>query len=714
MAADVRGAEPLSPLASADPPATLNMSRIPIATRRLSTAVVCHGLLAVLFAGTGAGEVVRVEIGESRPFADGAAFGEAGAYDRVTGRLYFEVDPAHTANRRIVDLTLAPRTASGRVAFSADFFLLKPRDPGRGNGRLLYDVNNRGNKLALHALNGAGGNNPSTSSDAGNGFLMRQGYAVLWSGWNGDVLPGGDRLQIELPVARGPEGDITGRVYSEICVDEPTDSVPLCWGNTRVYPAASVEEAGATLSVRPQRSGTPTPLPRDEWAFARVENGRIVPDATRLHLEQGFKPGWLYDLVYTAKDPRVSGLGFAAVRDAVAFFRYGRETTGSRANPLAGAVQHAYGFGISQSGRFLQDLVCQDFNGDEQNRTVFDGCFVHVAGAGRTLLNERFAQITRHGSQHEDNLYPTDAFPFTTVPQEDPLTHQHGDWPARSRSSGHLPKLILMMTSTEYFGRGGSLLHTNVEGSQDVPIDPSARLYHIAGGNHLFTTPTSQGIAAYPMNTLEYTPLLRALLVCLDEWVSSGREPPPSAYPRIADGTLVSLDRYRRMFPDVPGVSPPDWIYTPLRLDLGPRYASEGIVDFAPPKAGPPYRTLVPAVDEDGNEVAGVRLPQVAVPLATFIGWNKRAERFGAPRALTRWAGASFPLPAGPEAALQTGDPRRSVLERYPSREDYESRVKQVCNGLVEQRLLLDEDVARIVAREPAVNPWSVPGVNNQ
>lgn len=683
--------------------------------RRYSGAVgICNCLFAILTVSSAAAEVVRIEVSESRPFAEGTTFGSVGGYERIAGKLHFEVDPAHAANRTIVDIDLAPRTASGRVAFSADFFLLKPVDPARGNGRLLYDVNNRGNKLVMHALNGAGGNNPATASDAGNGFLMRHGYSVLWTGWNGDVVAGGDRLRLELPVARGPEGDITGRIYSEICVDEPTQSMPLCWGNTQVYPAANVDEPEATLSMRPRRSADPTPIPRDQWAFARLENGRPVPDATRLYIKDGFKPGWLYDLVYTAKGPRVSGLGLAAVRDAVSFFRYAQNTDGSTTNPLAGAIRHAYGFGISQSGRFLQDLVYQDFNGDEQGRMVFDGCFVHVAGAGRTLLNERFAQITRHGSQHEDNLYPTDAFPFNTVPQEDPLTHQTGDWLARSRKSGHLPKLILTMTSTEYFGRGGSLLHTNADGSRDVPIDPTARLYHIAGGNHSFSVASNRGIAAYPVNTLDYTPLMRALLLCLDEWVSAGREPPASAYPHIADGTLVPLEQYRQAFPAIPGVSAPDWIYTPLRLDLGPRYASRGIIDSAPPKAGPPCRVLVPAVDEDGNDLAGVRLPQIAAPLATFVGWSKRAERYGQPRALTRWSGASFPFPATPDEAASAGDPRTSVIERYPSLADYERRIRRVCEDLTDRRLLLDEDVARITAREPAVNPWAVAGAANE
>ncbi|HOA72298.1 MAG TPA: alpha/beta hydrolase domain-containing protein [Phycisphaerae bacterium] len=678
---------------------------------RLQTVLAVIGL--AIGAAASQAEVVRIEIASRELFANGQAFGSTGAYERITGKLHFEVDPDHPANRHIVDISLAPRTANGKVPFSADFFLLQPADASRGNGALLYDVNNRGNKLVLHALNGVGGNNPRTPADAGNGFLMRQGYAILWSGWNGDVLPGGDRLQLELPVATSPKGPVTGRVYAEICVDRLVKSAPLVWGGTRVYPAADIHERSAELTMRPHRSAEPILVPRDAWAFAREEDGRVIPDPTHLYVKAGFKPGWLYDLVYTARDPRVSGLGLAAVRDAVSFFRYAATTEGSLGNPLAGRIQRAYGFGISQSGRFLQDLLYQDFNGDEHQRTVFDGCFIHVAAAGRTLLNERFAQITRHGSQHEENLYPTDAFPFTTVPSEDPLTGRRGDWLARSRASRHLPKLILTVTSTEYWGRGGSLLHTDVEGRRDVELDPAVRLYHIAGGHHTFSTPGDKGIAAYAPNGLDYTPLLRALLVCLDEWVTAGREPPASAYPRIADGTLVSLEEYQRMFPVIPGLSVPSAMYVPLRLDLGPRYATHGIADFVPPRVGPPYRVLVPAVDADGNETAGVRLPQISVPLATYTGWNVRAEPFGAPGALTRWQGAQFPLPrmraAGPvEGTSGTSaitDPRPSVLERYPTREAYIMKIRRACEELRDRRLMLDEDIELTIEKLAAAWP---------
>ncbi|HSW44474.1 MAG TPA: alpha/beta hydrolase domain-containing protein, partial [Phycisphaerae bacterium] len=508
----------------------------------MRTSHFVHVLMLMWWAIPARAEVVQIDVADRRPFAEGRTFGEVGSYERIQGGLWIEVDPDHQANQQVVDLKLAPRTPAGKVRFRTDFFLLKPTDALRGNGCLLYDVNNRGNKLAIHAFNNARNNDPLSPADAGNGFLMARGYCVLWTGWNGDVLPGDGRMQIDLPIARGPDGPVTGRVYSEICVDKPSHSEPLCWGNTRVYPSVSFDNTSAVLTMRPNRAAQPTEVSRDRWSYARLEDGKVIPDPTFMYLKDGFRPGWLYDLAYEARDPRVSGLGTVAVRDAVSFFKYAARDSESPVNPLAGAVDRACVFGISQSGRFIHHLLFEDFNGDERGRTVFDTAFAHVPGSGKAIFNARFTQITRHGSPHEEHLYPSDVFPFTTVSQTDPVTGRKGDWLERSRRSGHLPKLFITETSTEYWARGGSLLHTDVEGCRDVPLDPNVRLYHIAGGQHLFTTPPNRGICRYDPNTLNYQPLLRALLVALDGWVKAGAEPPASRYPRIADHTLVDVE----------------------------------------------------------------------------------------------------------------------------------------------------------------------------
>ena len=646
------------------------------------------GLAAcILWTASGRAEVVRLQIDRREPFAQGRAFGPSGPYEKLTGRLSLETAPENPANRRVVDLGLAPRNARGCVESQTDFFLLKPADPAKGNRRLFYEVNNRGNKLGLGALNDAGANNPTTAADAGNAFLMRQGYAILWCGWNGDVLGGGDRL---------PDRPITGPIYAEITVNQKASSQPFAWGNSDPYLAVELDNRSATLSMRPTRSAPAQEIPRDQWAFARWEGGKAVPDAKHLYVKQGFRPGWLYDLVYVGRDPRVTGLGLAAVRDVVSFFRHAKADSQGTPNPLAGAVDRAYVFGISQSGRLIHHFLYQGFNADERGRAVFDGALVHVAGGGKGLFNGRFVQTTRHGSHHEDNLFPSDFFPFASTPQDDPLTGRRGDALQQARAAGPVPKILFTQTSAEYWCRAASLLHTDVAGRRDLPLAPEVRLYFIAGAQHGVSSTPDRGIYQHPQNILDHRPALRALLVALDRWVSRGQEPPPSRYPRIADGTLVDLAAYRRAFPRLPGISLPESFYAPLRLDLGPRWETEGIADFVPPKVGPAYCTLVPAVDRDGNDLGGVRLPDVAVPVATYTGWNLRAAASGAEGMLGRWTGSYFPFPRTARARQQSGDPRPAVLERYPTQQDYLDRIGQIARQLVREGYLLEEDAERI------------------
>jgi len=668
--------------------------------------VLLFAVPSIVLSGVARGEVVRIQIDRREPFAGGQSFGSTGPYERLSGRMFFEVDPERAANARVVDLKLAPRNARGKVEFWSDFFLLKPAEPRSGNRRLFYDVNNRGNKLALGAFNHRGGNDPSSAADAGNGFLMRQGYSILWCGWNGDVRAGDNRLLIGLPVATENGKPIQGQVHAEITVNDKSFSQPFYWGNSDPYPAATLDNRSATLTMRPDRAHDAVAVPHDDWAFARSENGKTIPDAKHLYVKEGFRPGWLYELVYTATDPRVTGLGFAAVRDAVSFLRFGDKDSEGHVNPLAGTIERAYAFGISQSGRFIHHLVYEGFNTDEQRRMVFDGAIAHVGGGGKGYFNHRFAQTTRHGSQHEDNLSPSEFFPFTTSPEIDPVTGERGDTLGRARAAGHVPRLFFTGTSTEYWTRGTSLLHSDVEGKVDIAPDPNVRIYFITGGQHGVSSSSDRGIYQNPTNILDHRPVLRALLVQLDRWATEGTEPPASRIPRIADGTLVDLAHFRAAFPAIPGVKPPDAMYVPVRLDFGPRWKESGIADFVPPRIGPPYKMLVPAVDADGNEIAGIRLPDIAVPTATFTGWNKRSEAVGAAGALGRWTGSYLPFALTAEDREQTGDPRPSIAERYPTRDAYLSRVAESAIKLRDEGLLLDEDVIEIVKVAASRKYW--------
>lgn len=666
-------------------------------------------------------QVVRVEIDERASFAGGHAFGDTGPYEKIVGRLHIEVDPDHPANDRVSDLALAPTNERGRVEVWTDFFLLKPVDAGRGNGRLLYDVANRGNKVALGTFNGGGGNDPGTLADAGDGFLMEEGYSILWSGWSGDVAAGNDRVQIGVPVARNEDGSpIVGRIYAELestvyglyiaNVLEPGSdaamrryrSLPFDWGSSLPYPSVEMDNGSATLVKRPRRDAEGVEVPRDEWSFGRLENGAVVPDPTWVHVEEGFEPGWLYDLVYEGKDPRVTGLGLAATRDAISFFRYASDEEGPRANPLAGTVEFAYGYGGSQSGRFLHHFVYEGFNADLGGRIVFDAIMPHVAGAGKGIFNHRFGQTTRHGSHHEEGLYPSDFFPFNSVQQRDPVTGASGSMLDRARASGHVPRVFFTQTSTEYWSRAASLLHTDVEGKVDADVDPSVRIYMIAGTAHNSMT---GGAYQSPVNRTTTRPAMRALLVALDRWAADGVEPPASRYPRIDDGTLVDLAAFRERWPGIPGAAAPEGHYRPLRLDPGPRWYTEGIADHVPPKIGPPFETLVPTVDADGNEVAGIRLPHVAVPLATWTGWNLRNASWGAGGMLTRWMGSYLAFPRTQAEGSRLADPRRSVEERYRTHDEYVAQVERVCRELVAGGYLLERDAAALI-REAAALAW--------
>jgi hypothetical protein len=656
--------------------------------------VLFHALICwVAICGAAPAEVVRLVIQKREPFAGGESFGTAGPYERITGRMFLEVDPGHPANARIVDLALAPRNANGKVEFWTDVFLLKPVDPTRGNRRLFYDVNNRGNKLALGAFNNRGGNDPATPADAGNGFLMRQGYTIFWCGWNGDVVAGDHRLLIGLPIATQNGKPITGLVHAEIVVNDKSYCQPFYWGNSDPYPSTSLDNREARLTMRASRSQPPIAVPHEEWAFARFEEGKTIPDPKHLYLRQGFQPGWLYELVYTAVDPRVTGLGFAAIRDTVSFLRYTQHDATGAANPVHGTIERAYAFGISQSGRVIHHLVYEGFNSDEAQRVVFDGTFAHVGGGGKGYFNHRFAQTTRHGSQHEDNLSPSEVFPFTSTSEYDPVTGERGDILERARAAGQIPKMFFTTTSTEYWTRATSLLHTDVEGKTDIAPDPSVRIYFITGGQHGVSSSPDRGIYQNPVNILDHRPVERALLVALDRWVTTGMEPPASRIPRISDQTLVDLATYRNSFPLVPGAKPPEAMYVPLRLDFGPRFKDQGIADVVPPRVGPAYHTLVPAVDADGNDIAGIRLPDIAVPVATYTGWNLRSEPIGAAGALGRWNGSYMTFPLTADDRAKSGDPRLSIMERYPSREVYLARYLEVAINLRDERFLLDEDV---------------------
>jgi hypothetical protein len=662
---------------------------------------------------------LEIRIDDLRPFAGGHEFGNAGAYERLTGRVLFAVDPLAPAQADVVDLRKAARDRDGMVRFEADFMILKPASGG--NRRVFFDYGNRGHKRALQFFNDAPHtNDPLTLDQAGNGFLMRRGYAVAWLAWEGDILPGDGRMVLDVPVATHDGAPIAGRVRTEIIVDLPWGSTMPLSGRVAAhsYPVACRDQSDAVLTRRRYPYDTPEVIPDSDWDFAQEVHGAgaesgaperaVVPADSFIHYQAGFEPGWIYELIYTARDPKVMGLGHVAVRDFVSFLKY----QGGDANPLAG-ISKAYGWGRSQTGRCLRDFVYRGYNADAAGRQVFDGVMPHVAGAGRKWLNQRFASpIVSGGQQYEDHFNIADSFPFSYAWSADHLTGREDAILKRPETD---PLVFHTQTSTEYWVRRGSLVHTDTSG-HDLPQPETVRVYCWSSSQHsanpLLKTPV-KGIGQNFSNTVATSMLFRALVDAMDRWATDGTRPPDSRVPTRADGTLVEYPRWRRQFPAIPGVTPlaePNAL--PL-LDFGPE-ADKGILREPPvivhgrndPDGGPGlrYTVLVPSVDQDGNDIPGVRAPMVSAPLGTYTGWNPRARGYGH-GAQWKFEGSYIPFPDTPAERAATGDPRLSIMERYPDWHAYVAAITLAARELVVAGLLLEEDVERCAAAAQRWNP---------
>jgi len=641
---------------------------------------------------------IRLQIDQKELLAGGAEFGASGAYERLSGVVHFAVDPKAPAYRAVVDLEHAWTNAAGEVEFSADFCLLKPVEPTRGNRRILFDVINRGNIRALQFFNDAEPTNaPSTPAQVGNGFLMRRGYTIAALAWQGDILPGIERMSMRLPVA-----PVTGLVRAEFIADRAgVLSVPLSGNDYTVsYPTVSLDTRAARFSMREYAHDPRQTITPDAWEFARADaQGRSVPSSVHCFLPGGFRPGWIYELVYTAEGPLIQGLGFTGVRDFLSFLRNVDQDDAGQPNPLrqgGGSIERVYGWGRSQSGRFLREFVYRGWNEDAHGRRVFDGVHPHVTGAGRVTLNYRFAQPGRYPRQHEDHLVASDEFPFAYALTSDPLS---GRADAILKRPNTDPLVIHTQTAAEYWQRRGSLVHTDAFGS-DLPEHPRARIYFFASSQH-FAPPgggPERGAHKHPSNPLDTAPVLRVLLDAMDAWATHGTPPPDSRRPRRDEGTLVTATEYRARFPEIPGVSSPPAPNRLKRLDLGPEITA-GRFALEPPGVyeQDEYAVLIPAPDSDGNDAAGVRTPHIEAPLATHTGWNYRSA--GSTQALYSIVGSHLPLAATAAEREKTGDPRPSIAERYRSREDYIARIAVAAHALMQARLLLPEDVDRYVAR---------------
>lgn len=630
-------------------------------------------------------ELTGIVVDERGNVAEGSAYGLVGSYERLRGRLEFAVDPDAAANAIVRDLAHGPRGRDGRVEFAADFYLLKPTDMARANGALLFEVSNRGRKGILPMLSRAAGSlDPTTSAELGDGFLLEEGYTLLWVGWQFDPADDdADLLRAYPPAARG----VRGPVRSDFVVRAPARSQSLGDRGHQPYPAADVDAPGYTLTVRNAPMAERREIPRADWRFAREVDGRPVPDPGHVYLEDGFEPHLIYELVYESENPPIAGLGLAAIRDAIAALKFdGADALGIDAT----ALDRSIAFGISQSGRVLRTFLYDGFNSDERGRKVFDGVMPHIAGGARGGFNHRFAQASRASWSF---FYPNAQFPFADVTLTDPVTGRT-DGLLAGLPETSMPKIVYTNSSNEYWRGTAALTHVDPTGRIDIELPDNVRIYHLAGTQHVpGAYPPTRGESAEPRNPNAYGWHLRALLTALDGWIAEDRAPPPSRYPKLADGTLVP--REGLAFPRLPGLRVPARLRGARDVDFGPRFATEGIVDREPPDVGAGYPILLPQVDADGNEVAGLRSPELSVPLATFTGWSLYDPSQGPADELVSLQGSYVAFAA--TAAERGDDPRPAVLERYAHWAHYVGLVAEETLAQIDAGYLRPEDMAAIL-----------------
>ncbi len=642
--------------------------------------------------------LVRLEIATRKPFAEGQSFGNVGSYEQIDGLAHFAVDPAHPDNAVIADIALAPRNADGLAEFSADFRIIKPVDNDHGNGRLLLDVVNRGKELALKNLNSAPDGPPDADPHPGNGFLMRHGYSLVWCGWQHDVPDAPGLFRCNVPNAKNPDGSpVSGKIVVSFQPLTRIDTQFLSDRDHKPYPTNHLESWDSVLTVQEHEDAPETVIPRDKWAFARLDGGRRIPDAACVTLDGGFEAGKVYRVVYETSHAPVVGLGLLATRDIVAWLRYGKTDAEGTANPLSGALGRAYAYGRSQSGRFLRQMLHLGLNRDEEGGIVFEGMLPNVAGGKMGEFNVRFGQPSSLSNRSVNNLPP-----FLDIEpggEEGVL--------AEVTRRGVAPKVIHTNTSSEYWGGHGALAHVTADGKADATLPENVRSWLFCGTQHgpanlpiSDTNPDSGARGTQALNYVDYRPLMRAALVHLDNWVTHNELPPANGYPSYADNSIVEAGELADRFRALPGVEFPEHHKIMRGLNFGPDRAVPTVI---PPEVGDAYPSLVSAVDADGNEVGGIRLPAIAVPLATYTGWNVRHADIGGPGQVLSpggtVVGGAIPFAASRAERMASGDPRASIEERYASRDEYLARVREYAGTLMEQGYLLAEDVDVIVGQ---------------
>ena len=656
------------------------------------TAIAAGGTL--IAAPAADARITRIDVTSTEsPTFGGYSWPGVGQYEKLVGKAYGEISPTDPKNSVIVDLNLAPRNANGNVEYAVDFYILKPIDLSKGNHKMMYEPPNRGRKTWNALARMPAGNDPGSVTDnatLAQSFLMPRGYTIVFSGW--DASAGTDNSNfnttITLPVAKNPDGStITGPSYEYFI--GPTSSYTLN------YPAATLDQSAATLTHRVHLDDTPEVVPASGWQYGA--------DGKSISLTGGanFVANDIYEFSYTAKDPTVNGVGFAAIRDFVSFLRYDTQDDEGNDNPLAGDVQFITTEISSQPGRLLNDFDHLGFNQSENGKKVFDAHMNWIAAGDGINMNLRFSQPGRTNRNRQDLLYIEGRFPFASVSTTDPISGETDGRYVKCAATNTCPLVAQIYSANEYWVKAASLLHTTPDGKTDLADAPNERNYFISSHQHGTGSATSKGACQQFQNPLDSSPVQRSLFLALDDWGNKHIMPPPSMVPKIADGTLAkSTSQADVGFPTIPGVTYTGLKTTRYRFDYGPNFYATGIMTIDPPTGsgpmednpawGPIYPSFVPATDADGNDIAGVRLPDVTVPLATYTGWALRAG----PQANDGCEGSGQFIPFAKTAAdrAASGDPRKSIEERYPNFSSYYFKVNQAINSFVANRWMLPED----------------------
>jgi len=646
-------------------------------------------LILVFTCYTSQARIVRVIVIKTEPYMEGKVFGTAGPYEKLTGQAYGEVDPGNPLNSIIQDISLAPGNERGMVEYISDFIILRPADMAKSNGLLFLSLPNRGDAFPADTV------------------LLGRGYVYFWCAWQGDVLRGNNRLIMRVPYANDNGSEIAGILRTEYQVSLAINTLNLSssffTGQTHhSYETITLDNKDCTLTKRILESDPRIIVPNSEWAFSDCSRTRFpgIPSPTKISLKDGFEPNYIYELIYMAKNPLVLGLGFAAIRDFSSFLKYSLKddsgfsnpllTNESDSNPLKAAIMQ----GVSQCSNFARTFLFLGFNQDENGLKVFDGVNAHI-GTRRISLNIRFGRPGGGGLQREDHLFPGNDPPFSWGKEPDPISGIAGGILEKCIETGTCPKIIQTLSSSEYWQLRASLTTTDSYGTKDLMIPENVRIYLFAGTQH---TPgiIADQISGFSQNYNSYTPYLRALIIALEKWVVEGKDPPKSKFPTIASGTLVSPDRSGTGWPDIPAVPYNGKANELPLLDYGPKYDFRnvsGVLQKEPPevKSEQNYKTMVPGVGKDGNEIAGIRSINIRVPVGTFTGWALRREGFGKGD-LSSLNGMFIPFKKTKKDRKAVLDPRLSLEERYGSHEKYVEAVRRAAEELVNEGFLLPED----------------------